>query len=249
MRTLLAAVVALGLVGILVSPALAAPFWSETFSYPDGGLTTVSSLTWTIHSGSGTDIQVVNGVAVGDMANAPDVNRLFPSPRGATDQTYASFNVLIPSVTGTPGTNYFAHFRIGNLFRSKTWVTASGSSFTFGLSAGGNTLAPPTGATWPVALNYGQWYTVVIRYDAAAGVSQLWVDPIDETSSHITATDSQSIGQLIESFAFRQSNTSPVLWQFQVDNVVVGATFNDVNPNPPTATLGTSWGRIKALYR
>jgi hypothetical protein len=204
---------------------------SEPFAYPDGDLTVQSGFAWTTHSGSGTDIQVLEGVVIGDMNNSRDDNRLFPTPRGATDRTYASFKVLIPSLTETPGTNYFAHFRIGSGFPSKVWVTPSSSAFTLGVSVGGNSLVPPAGDIWPVSLQYDEWYTVATLYDAALGVSKLWVNPVQEESPSITATDAGWSGRLIESFALRQSNSAPPLWQFHIADLKVGGTFAGVVPS------------------
>ncbi len=88
MRKTAIALLALGLAATLVSPAMAISFWSETFSYPDGGLAAGSGGNWAIHSGTGTDIQVASGVAVGDMATTPDDNRTFPA-QDSLAKTYA----------------------------------------------------------------------------------------------------------------------------------------------------------------
>jgi hypothetical protein len=253
MRKTALALITLGLVGLIASPALALPFWTETFSYADGGLVAVGLANWATHSGSGTDIQVLTGIANGDMAQGPDDNRVYPA-RLATDVTYASFKVMIPTpAAGTISTNYFAHFMVNSTtFRSKVFVTPSGASFTFGVTVTQNAPLPgATGAIWPTALNYGQWYTVIIKYDAVPGISTLWVDPVSEGSASISSTDAAAAGGALTAFGLRQSNSaSPAgstLWMWRVDELSVGATFADVSG--PTAVQQTTWGGVKNLYR
>src|SRR5690242_2399497 len=150
------------------SSAFATTLLTEAFSYANGGLVAGSGGNWTTHSGAGTDIQVVSGHAAGDMAQAPDDNRTFTA-QSATAKTYACFTVNIPTFSGTPSTNYFAHFKDGTTtnFASRVFVAPSGTTFTFGVST--STGAPT--APWPTALNFGQTYVIAIDYDAAAGTA------------------------------------------------------------------------------
>src|SRR5690349_3470245 len=110
------------------SSAFATTLLTEAFSYANGGLVAGSGGNWTTHSGTGTDIQVVSGHAAGDMASAPDDNRTFTA-QTATSKTYACFTVNIPSVVGTPSTNYFAHFKdTGTInFAARVFVVPSGT--------------------------------------------------------------------------------------------------------------------------
>lgn len=227
----------------LAAPAMAATFWTENFGYPDGDLTAVSGGVWVAHSGiASMPVQVVSGQAIlaHGAGSREDVNRSFPA-RAATDKTYACFKV---TVTGTsPVTDvYFAHLKDSGTFNfgGRVFATTSGAAFTFGLSASSSTI----GATWPATLSFGQQYTVVVMYDAAAGSAQLWVDPASEASASISAGGGTA-GFLIEAFALRQAggNTGQA-----IDDVVVGETFNDVCGGA-TPTSATSWGRVKALYR
>jgi len=234
---------------LIASSAFASTLMTETFSYANGGLVAGSGGNWTTHSGTGTDIQVVSGHAAGDMVNAPDDNRTFAA-QGATAKTFACFTVNIPSVVGTPSTNYFLHFKdTGTInFAARVFVVPSGTTFTFGLST---STSSPT-ATWPTALNYGQTYVVAIDYDAAAGTSDLWVNPADETSPKITGAVGTT-GFLLSALAMRESATitpaGSVLWKYNVDDVAVGTTFNDACAGQPTGTNSSTWGRVKVLYR
>jgi hypothetical protein len=255
MRIIVTALLALGLVATaLATTASAQTLLSESFTYPDGGL--VPNGGWATHSGTGTDIQVASGVAAGNMANGPDDNRLLSSARLATDKTYACFRVLIPTPTLPLVCNYFAHFMVNSTtFRSKVFVTPSGSTFTFGLSVTANAAgaplappAPPLGATWGTALNYDQWYSVVISYNGVGGVSELWVDPVDETSTSISCTDAGAANGALTAFGLRESNTSSCAYLWNVDNLGVGTTFLDAC-DPAVPTIKSTWGQLKSIYR
>lgn len=242
----------------LAGPALAVSFWSETFSYSAGALTAVTP-NWTTHSGTGggaTDIQVSSGVAVGNMSNAPDDNRVFGVTQSATAKTYACFSVMIPQPAAAPVLNYFAHFKDSGTFNfgARVYVAPSGNTFTFGLSLG-SCASPCVVALWPVALNYGQWYTVATLYDAQAGLAKLWVDPAGEGSlsiSHNTWSGTTSqVGFQLTAFALRQSTSGTggtSNWLYDVDNIQVGTAFSDLCPSP-TGTNNSTWGRLKTLYR
>lgn len=258
MRKATLLITALALLAI-AGPAFSASFWSEQFSYANGALTAVTA-NWTTHSGTGggaTDLQVSSGVLTGNNSNAPDDNRLFGVTQSATAKTYACFQAMIPSPATAPVLNYFAHFKDSGTFNfgARVYVAPSGGAFTFGLSVG----SCGTGCTvalWPTTLNYGQWYTVAILYDAAAGSAKLWVDPAGEGSlsiSHNTwsGTVSQA-GFQMTAFALRQSSSGvpsgTSSWQYNVDNIQVGDAFSDLCPSP-TGAASSTWGRLKTLYR
>lgn len=228
----------------LAAPAMAVSLLSETFTYPDGNL--VPNGGWANHSGVGTDIQVLSGVAVGDMNSAPDDNRTFAA-QDTFSTTYACFNVRIPNPGGTPRTNYFAHLKDGTTtnFVARVFVAPQGTTFSFGLSVFSGTMA----VQWATALNYDQWYTVVIRYNPATDTATLWVNPVTELSTNITTTAAAPAFS-VSAFALRESNTGTgTLWKYNVDNVGVGTTFDDACASGPTPTRGTTWGRLKSIYR
>lgn len=252
MRKVTLCLASLALLAIAV-PAMAASFWNETFSYADGNLAlapSVSGGVWANHSGStGTDIQVIGGEAVGNMANSPDDNRLFPA-QSNTAKTYACFGVMIPQPAGVLTSAYFAHFKDSGTFNfgSRVYVAPSGNTFTFGVSLG-SCASPCAPTLWPTALNYGQWYTVAIMYDAGNGIAQLWVDPVTEASPSIThntySGTTPQTGFQLSAFALRQSTSN---FYFHVDNIQVGSAFGDLCPNATPAN-NTTWGRLKAIYR
>jgi len=249
MRKTAIAFLALGLSALSFTPASAIVFWSETFSYANGNLAVtpnVSGTNWTSHSGtSGVDIQVNGGVAVGNMAAAYDDNRTFTA-QDSTATTYACFRVMIPAIVGAPRTNYFAHFKDTGTFNfaSRVFVAPQGTTFSFGLAVYSGTMQ----VQWPTALNYDQWYTVAIKYDGAGDAADLWVDPVTEGSPKISATASGA-SHFVSAFALRQSSTGTgTVWTFNVDNIMVGTTFDDLCPNP-TPTRQSTWGHVKSIYR
>lgn len=251
MKRVAIALLALASLAMLASPAPAANLLLDNFSYSDGALVTVSGGLWATHSGTWTaptDIQVNTGIAKGDMFNGPDDNRLLSAARLVTDVTYACFRVRIPSVAGTPSTNYFAHFKnTATSFPGKVFVTPKDATFTFGITLVANT---PT-TLWPTALAYDTWYTVAVKYDAVARTATLWVDPTSEASPSVTATESTVAGIAVVAFALRQSNTvapaGSLLWKWDVDDLGVGTAFIDAC-EIPVPVEQTTWGRIKSTY-
>ncbi len=259
MRKMVIALLVLGLTAIAVAPAGAVSLLTETFAYANGNL--VPNGGWATHSGSGTDIAVASGAALGNMANAPDDNRTFTA-QSATAKTYYCFNVMIPSNTVPVLTNYFIHFKDTGTanFYGRCYVMPSASKFTFGLSVGScnASLVPPCFPTaWPGTLNFDQWYTVVVSYDAAAGSSELWVDPSSELDAKITHStwsgSTSQAGGLVSAIALRQPSSNSGFtgstWMYDVDNLGVGTTFNDACTSAPVPTNKSTWGRVKTLYR
>lgn len=228
----------------LASPAWATNFWLDHFNYSDGGLVAVSGGNWLAHSGTTADIQVLAGEAiVNESTGVQDDNRAFPARTNA-DKTYACFRFMLPDVGGTPTLGYFAHFKDGTTFNyaSRVYVAPSGGTYTLGLSVASFTGTPPL---WPTALNYGQWYTVVTSYNAATDVSELWIDPVSESSQKITVSDTVARHFAVQAYALRQFSGN---WIGRVDDLGVGTTFDDAC-NQVVPTLPSTWGQLKSVYR
>ena len=109
MRKTTIALLALALaVPFAASTASATVLVSEGFSYANGNL--VPNGGWANYSGTGTDVLIQSGRAVGDGNNAPDDHILFPAqPTNST--TYACFEVTIPDPLGAPKPIYFAELK------------------------------------------------------------------------------------------------------------------------------------------
>lgn len=243
LRNVLAGLAVLG----VTSAAPAAVLVTETFSYPNGHLTSVSGGLWTQYSQDGDNpVQVFNerinlqhacngGPCTIDPFQNEDLQRAFPAS-AAGQAIYAGFDVDV-TVSGNfqsffPSV-YFAHFLAGTSHANRLWVTSfSGSDFTLGI---GNSSASPA-ISWASGLTNNTTYRVVLSYDFDSGTSKLWINPANQTSASITFTDVASAP--ISAFGVRQdirplvSNTTQKL-----DNLVVGTRFRDVLaiPAPPLA--------------
>jgi hypothetical protein len=146
-------------------------------------------------------------------------------------------------VTGDPtaaGT-YFAHFmNTGTFFCARVFsANIDATTFKVGINS---TSATPT--FWATPLVKGVYYTIAIKYDAATGVSTMWVDPQSEASTSIVGPNT-TVGTLVSGFALRQSAGTGVVY---VDNIKVGDAFADLCP-VATPTSSSTWGKLKALYR
>lgn len=259
MKRFATSIAALALCASIAPIASAATLLSEGFAYANGGLVAVSGGNWTTHSGTGTDVTVTTGRAVGNMANAPDDNRTFPAQPN-TGSTYACLEVAIADPGGPPRLNYFAHFKDTGTtnFNARLYVAPlAGGGWTFAISnSSTSTTVGPT--LWSASsLTYGQTYYLVVKYDAANATSTLWVNPVSEASTSVSHVGTGT-GTAVSAFALRQSNSSPSVpagytlgttnWTYSVDNLGVGTTFNDACFQV-TPTQGTTWGKLKTLYR
>lgn len=236
------------LVAVAVAPAMASAsmLLLEQFNYPNGNL--VGNGGWANHSGTGFFIQVVDGVAVLSQGSGSreDANVPFLVAPGATDKTYATMKVTVPSATTLGAGDYFAHFRsAGFAFPARIYIAApqSGGDFSFGLSATSTGTSPIV--YWGSAGVFGQTYTIVFSYDAADGSTQMWVDPVTEASPSIISTGGP-LGDLINTFALRQGSASTSVQE--IGGILVGTTFADV-VGGTVATENSTFGNVKALFR
>lgn len=240
------AVLALAAVA-LAAPVSAAVLLDEPFSYSDGDIVVVSGGLWSVHSGSGTNPQVISGeLAVDGINAAPDVNRPHAA-QAANATTYACLKVRVDGSPVSVGGNYFAHMRPSanpNNFRSRLFTTDfGGSDFTFGIASTSSGTTPTV--PWGSGLTFGVVYTVVHSYNAATGESKLWVNPVTEASPSVSSTALAAAGESIDQYAFRQSTSTVVQY---CDDLKVGQSFAEVCDGA-TPTTSTSWGRVKSLYR
>lgn len=266
MRKTTTVLFALGLAVVLAGSASATVFYSESFTYPDGALGaapvgTVNPVTgWLTHSstlgGSATDIQIVSGVAIANLnTGAPDDSRPF-SPgfatvTGPSDVTYSCMMLMIPSTGAalTTGPTYIAHFKdnipTGTTFTAKLFVggiAGNATDYNLGISNG----PVNTPVLYPTTLQVGTWYVVATRFDATSGVATLWVNPADETSLSVSGTDTGAAGRGLAAYGLRQTSAN---FTYEIDNLAVGTTFGETCGGQPTPSLGSTWGRIKTMYR
>ncbi|MFM1903285.1 MAG: hypothetical protein RLZZ440_1185 [Planctomycetota bacterium] len=221
------------------SSAQAATLYSSSMTAPPltaGNL--VGQDGWTAHSGAGSvPIQVGStGTTVDSTAGGTREDANVGFTEIAAGQTYYfGFDVAVTGATGVAPTDvYFAHFKnagTGTDFTTRTFVTPfTGADFTFGLSPASSSPS----VTWATGLTYGETYRVVGSYSFDNLETRLWVDPVNEASTSISATDSAA--NAVAAFALRQAtaNSSQL-----ISNLAVGTSFSDVvNPVPePSAGL------------
>jgi len=252
-----------------VAPANAATFMSDTFDYSDGELTVydgtganVSSGAWQPHSGLTfpIPINVENGAAVVKSGNpaSEDANRR--AAVGGTVQTiglgetwyYAAMVTVNDERADSMvslNNDYFMHFfGDGNAFRGRAYVDnpnsgVGGAGFTFGVSntSGGQQ------AAWATDLNFGEQYTIVMSYELDSGTSNLWVNPVDSSSTKITDVNAGGAFSVLNALALRQDFSSGGGdYEVLVDSVALGNDFDSVLlnatngsniPEPTTAVL------------
>lgn len=223
--------------------------FSEDFSYPDGIL--LGNGIWVAHSGEGvTPVMVENGQAVLVMGGGTreDVNvPLGPNPGG---NIYYSFDFSVDDL-GEPwvGTDseYFAHFGdsgFGYRGRMDIVPAPGGGDFSLGLATSGGT----ADVSWSTDLSYDTVYRVVVRYDQATNIAQLWVDPTTPSSPSVLSADNTDPGDTIERFMLRQAGSSMVE-TVRVDNIVVATECEDSFESCAVAVEAETWGAVKSLYR
>ncbi len=206
--------------------ARAAVILSDTFSYPDGVLQTVSAEKWVGHSGTTNQVDVASNALRLTDAKSQDVNSVLvgqPYSASGTDILFASFKVnfsALPSSTG----GYYAHFRdTGIGFRARVWALAAGAapgSFRLGVSSA---LGSPVNAVLERDLSLNTDYTVVIRLVVNSAVTTLWIDPVSEADAGVSTDSGGAID--IATFAFRQASG---IGTMTIDDLVVGTSFADV---------------------
>ncbi|MBI1798427.1 MAG: hypothetical protein HYR73_01935 [Candidatus Eisenbacteria bacterium] len=250
---------ALALCAAFVSTASATVLVSESFTYPAGNL--AGNGGWANYSGVGTDIQVsAAGRAVGIGTNQPDDHKLFTA-QPTTSKTYACFEVSIAAQTSAPKPIYFAELKDGGTTNlvSRVYVLPISGGWTFGISH--SSTSTTVGVTpWSAAtLLYDTRYYIVINYDPVAHSSTLWVNPVTESSTSVTNTNTAIAALAVSGFGLRESDAASTLpaspayvgtasLMYSVDNLGVGTTFSDACYQVTPARSST-WGQVKTIYR
>ena len=222
------------------SAASAQVLTSDDFGYT-GALTANG---WAAHSGAGNKVVNANGsVATLDFSSGSgeDVNLPFAA-QTATDVTYASFTLNVPSgnpVNPDNNGSYFAHFKDAAFaFRARTGLLTPAATGDFGLGINADSSSIGGGAIWANDLSFDTNYKIVISWDAATGESKLWVDPSSAASTSISHTGSAT-ADILEQFALRQSNDHTGF--IDIDDIVVGKSFDDVaGSTQPTQSVPAS---------
>lgn len=213
----------------LFCPILAFGF-GDPFPYPAGNLETVSSgkwLSWT--NSSQISIDSNKRALVGSSRSDSMARLLRPRDGSGNVQSWAENDVYLRfdlEVTAPPiagAGEYFACFSdmAGNR-RGRVFIRQV-SSTTFQLGVGFATISPTVLSR---TLQLNQKYPVVVRLNRLNKQVTLWVDPANDPAS-VTSTDSSSQFPY-DVVVLRQSTQYGGVGSLLLDNLVVGAAFNEV---------------------
>ncbi len=243
-------------------------FFQDQFNYADGDLTdyeqtqggssfgdNVSGGLWNDHGGGGflPRIDVQGGAAVVKTSGSEDANRSAGVVQPLDSTWYYAAKVTVNDLRSDTNdalnNDYFMHFYEDNFqYRTRAYVADPNANdptkFTFGLSATSGGQVSQFGTDF----DFGTQYLIVGSYDNATGTSNLWVNPVDESSPSITDTDIGAAFVQTQGLALRQDFFSNVdSYEVLVDAVALGDTFHDVVagaciPEPSTILLSVLGG-------
>lgn len=219
---------------------------ADSFNYPDGNL--VGNGGWANHSGSGSFIQVDNGVAYLNHGGGSreDASVAF-TPTGGTLYYGIDFKVSDDTQITGGDYEYFAHFKDdGFAFRGRLDIVegTSGGDFSVGIATGSST----ADAVWGTDLSFDTYYRAIVGYNQDTNQAQLWIDASLESDTSILGADNADPGDAMTSFALRQSNSSNDE-TVMVDNLIVGTTFGSVVPTPASASILALGGLVATRRR
>jgi hypothetical protein len=240
----------------LAGSARAETFFSDSFPYADGELTindgtgdNVSGGRWQPHSGETFDdnLSVVGGQVEVLNSGSEDANRLANRTMGAGETWYYAAQFTVNDTRADPNTeainnDYFLHFKDDTTsgFVGRLWLvnpnTPSTTTYTLQVSS---TSGNQGTAQWASDLNFGQQYVAVVSYSINTGSANLWIDPVDMSSTSINHTAGAGALIQVESLALRQDFISPGVPNNQVlvNAVAMGDDFDTVLEN---ATNGSN---------
>jgi hypothetical protein len=226
--------------------------FSDTFSYADGPLVTVSDGQWQTHSGTPAQVQVSSGRICLTQRKSEDVSVAFQGGAIGPIQAlslYARFNFTFTALpTGTHGA-YFAHFKDASPttgLRCRIFATTNGAAsgaFRLGIAAGTNTASAVLEKD--LALNKG--YELVCRLSLANNISTLWLNPAHESDPGVTSTD-DTPAKSATAFAFRQSLASGAgMGELTVDDLIIATSFDEVRAVAAPVILRQPADQLAAL--
>jgi hypothetical protein len=245
---------------LTVSPIIGVVY-NENFAYSDFSNSGIPNALYQATGGSGgpwghvsgplyelqvTNVNVTSGYAYIVGTNNEDLGADFIGPtvyQGANGVVfYTSFTVdcsFLPSAAG----DYFFHLAASGAdsssFHDKIFANkanAAAGKFRLGVSNVG------TEVQHPRDLSVGGTYVIVTRFNAGTGQSTLWVNPVNEQSTSVVATDTQGTST-VGGVALRQS---PGTGDIAVGPMKVGTQFSDVftAPTAPVLNYNITGGNI-----
>jgi hypothetical protein len=230
---------------VTISPVLGIVY-NENFAYTDFssgqpnalyGAAGGSGGFWSHVSGPLYELQVTNGLAYIVGTNNEDLGsdfigfNVYQGSNGVV--FYTSFSVNCSFLPTSAG-EYFFHLGASgsdsSSFHDKIFANkanAAAGKFRLGVSNVGGEVQ------YPRDLSVGVTYNVVTRYNSGTGQSELWVNPANEQSPRVVATDSQA-SSTIGGVALRHSSGTGDL---AIGPMRVGTKFSDVFTAPASPAL------------
>ena len=270
MKKITPSLLILAAVTVLAIPATAAPpIFQEDFSYALGSQLNGQG-GWSAHSGAGTNPQTVNvaggltyagypGSGVGNLlgttaTSGEDNNHGFLGQTTGAVYTAFMVNVVSSQTTGDYFFHYFDGLITANVFRGRVFVKkdASSTNYAFGIQFGSTINTVYTGFVYTP----GTTHLLVLKYTFVAGGTNdqvsLFVDPFqnciepDATVSAVDATQTDAVN--LDGVAIRQGSATAAP-TVQVDGIRVATNWSDAVCGDATPARGTTWGRLKTVYR
>ena len=153
---------------------------------------------------------------------------------------YSGFTVTYKELPKFNGGDHFAQFRdtaTGITWKARVFASTNNAGpgqFRFGLANNSSIQS----VQFSKDLNLNQKYAVVTRHNFATGEGWLWVNPVNESSSNVAATDTLQSSQ-VGQYGLRQNTASGYL---ELDNLVVATSFASVLPAFPSGTVKINAG-------
>ncbi len=233
---------------LMVLPAANLLFF-EPFDYADGSATTNSGSLWGHRSGVRGDCVISNSMLrlsddCGEDISAQLISGPFDPGTGAV--LFVSFKLRASSLPKVVP-DCFAHFLTGGTLVGKISIGTTGAVETcYRVFAGNGPNEVPV--SFPMSMNSGVVYRIVAKFDVDTARTTLWVNPADEQSASVTATDAQTPGR-VSSFNFRQSTgIGPELF---IDDLRAGRSFasvTDPSAGRPTLVIASQQGKVRLSW-
>ncbi|HTI68428.1 MAG TPA: lamin tail domain-containing protein [Candidatus Limnocylindria bacterium] len=214
---------------------------SERFSYSDGEINQVSGGRWGVQT-AGTPLNVSQGAAIINQGNTTAGNEWVsrslsrPFSTASNSVAYVAFNATWSALPVTETGSYFLNLaattNVGTYYGRVGASIDGAAEGKFRISVANANWSQANTAEFPTDLSLNITYNVVARYDLNTGNTTLWIDPVNENSPSVTATDPPAgTQQDVTAINLRQglsnaSSGAPGI--IRIDDLFVGANFNEV---------------------
>lgn len=235
---------------VALSGLHAASIFSDSFTYPDGGIVASSGGIWIQNTGTAGSMLVSNSTLIVSASRTEDIAHQFSSvyaTNGPVPALYESFTLKCTGLPTSLGA-YFTHFTGTNTYglsghRARVFAATtnnvagtndtSGNFYLYIVNSVGSTTNGNN--QWPVALATNVTYTIVTKYVLVTGFATLWVNPSFESDPSVTDLIPQPVenpafvptnGILnISHYSFRQATGEGTML---INNLKIGTSFSDV---------------------